>query len=97
MNNQVIEAAANEIKNLVITKNEEYGDAYPKIAACLKALYPGSIPESDYVILPKLLRNIEKLARYSAGAKDPDIGMDICGIWLNQVVEDIERGKIIIK
>lgn len=33
MNNQVIEAAANQVKDLVILKNEEYGDAYPKIEA----------------------------------------------------------------
>jgi hypothetical protein len=97
MNNQVIEAAANEVKDLVMVKNEEYGDAYPKIEACLKVLYPGSIPESHYGILPKLVRNLEKLARYSAGANDPDIGMDICGIWLNQVVQDIESGKIVVK
>lgn len=79
-----------ELGLLVEEKNEKYGNAYPKITLILQVLYPQGIPTRDYDVLPKLERTIEKLCRVSAGHRD-DVAIDMCGIWLNQLAEELER------
>jgi len=87
--NKIVDASE-RIRDLVIQKNQEYGDGYPKIEAILKILYPNGIPVDHYKYLPKLERNIEKLCRIAGGSKSKDIPLDICGIWLNQVAEELD-------
>lgn len=79
--------AGTRVTTLATMKDREYGDAYPKIAAILRILYPDHIPEEQYDVIPKVVRNIEKLCRLSAGHRD-DVAVDICGIWLNQIAEE---------
>lgn len=87
------ESAGLTVADLVYNKNWEYSDAYPKVAELLKILFPDGIKPELYPVLPKIERTLEKLCRYDGKNPGKDTALDLCGIWLNQVIEDMGETK----
>lgn len=57
------EQIAINIAAMLRDKQSLYGDAYPKVEACLQILYPNGIQTSQYGDIVYVTRIIEKLSR----------------------------------
>ena len=91
------EERALEIARMIEEKQQVYGDAYPKVAQCLAALYPQGVRPDQYQELSYLTRILEKLCRVSQrcsetrGLETESPFKDIVGIAFLAMLKDEEK------
>ncbi len=92
---QIIAEVGGEIIDLVVEKNNAYGDSYQKSADILRILYPNGVRPDQYEDLLGMARLIDKQFRI-ANKKDAfgeSPWRDICGYGLVASAADEMRKK----
>jgi hypothetical protein len=83
------------LSNLLVEKNEAYGDSFAKASGILELLYPDGVPVSKYSDMLAIVRTVDKLFRIATDkdALGESPWEDVAGYALLALIKDLAKKR----